>query len=153
MSNINPVCRYCGALHSIDRCPRIIAIDYWPDGRVKHVELGPYTSTNSVLIEPPPPDLVLGDLTVNTGAHIAYWKTQPLKLTAGQHKMLIELVKRPGVSVSREKLLDAACGVGSDTEIRTADTYIRRMRWRFEDIEPNFERIECVRSFGYLWRP
>ena len=34
------VCTYCGCQHD-ETCPRIAAIDYYPNGQVKRVELRP----------------------------------------------------------------------------------------------------------------
>jgi hypothetical protein len=35
---MNKPCNYCGQTHT-GTCPRVKAIEYWPDGTVKRVEL------------------------------------------------------------------------------------------------------------------
>ena len=43
---------------------------------------------------------------------------------------------------------------GDDSVVaeRLVDTYIRRMRRKFEDIDPSFREIETVVGAGYRWR-
>lgn len=46
-------CQHCGMLHSGVTCPRIAAIDYYPDGAVRRVEY----------VQPPPIRVDAGDIS------------------------------------------------------------------------------------------
>ena len=50
------------------------------------------------------------------------------------------------------RLLEQMRGDDSVVAERLVDTYIRRMRRKFEDIDPAFTEIETVVGAGYRWR-
>ncbi|MFT4975632.1 MAG: DNA-binding response OmpR family regulator [Myxococcota bacterium] len=75
-----------------------------------------------------------------------------LVVTVTEFRMIEALASRPGVVLSRARLLEQMRGDDSVVAERLVDTYIRRMRRKFEAIDENFEEIETVVGAGYRWR-
>lgn len=73
-------------------------------------------------------------------------------VTVSEFRLLEGLVRRPGVVLSRERLLELVRGDESVVADRIIDTYVRRLRRKLETIEPSFSSIETVVGAGYRWR-
>jgi DNA-binding response OmpR family regulator len=73
-------------------------------------------------------------------------------VTMTEFRLLQALTSRPGVVFSRQQLLEH--GRGDDTMVtaRVIDTYVRRLRRKFEAIDGGFDAIETVIGAGYRWR-
>jgi DNA-binding response OmpR family regulator len=67
-------------------------------------------------------------------------------------RLLEALTKRPGVVLSRERLLEMVRGDGSVVADRIVDTYVRRLRKKLGEVDPSFDAIETVVGAGYRWR-
>jgi two-component system phosphate regulon response regulator PhoB len=67
-----------------------------------------------------------------------------VKLTASEWRILIYLVRRPGVLVSREQLLTEGLDYLHDGSERTVDTHVKNIRAKLTG-----SWIETVRGFGY----
>ena len=63
--------------------------------------------------------------------------------------MLYAIVKRAGHVKSRQQLMDDANMVVDDT---TITSHIKRIRRKFQQIDPNFDLIETVYGMGYRWK-
>jgi len=70
----------------------------------------------------------------------------PVELTATEFKLLKLLVERKGRVQTREHLLMNVWNYESDTETRTVDTHIRRLR---EKLGSQANIIETIRGVGY----
>ena len=70
----------------------------------------------------------------------------PVDLTATEFKLLKLLIERKGRVQTRENLLTNVWRYESDTETRTVDTHIRRLR---EKLGSQADIIETVRGVGY----
>jgi len=70
----------------------------------------------------------------------------PVELTATEFKLLKLLVERKGRVQTREHLLMNVGNYESDTETRTVDTHIRRLR---EKLGSQANIIETIRGVGY----
>ncbi len=70
----------------------------------------------------------------------------PVELTATEFKLLKILIERKGRVQTREHLLQDVWNYESDTETRTVDTHIRRLR---EKLGAQANIIETVRGVGY----
>jgi DNA-binding response OmpR family regulator len=77
---------------------------------------------------------------------------RPLELTLTEFRLLETLIRRPGVVFSRDQLLERARGDDSVVADRLIDTYVRRLRRKFEAIDPEFAEIETVIGAGYRWK-
>lgn len=70
----------------------------------------------------------------------------PVELTATEFKLLRLLIERKGKVQTRENLLMSVWHYESDTETRTVDTHIRRLR---EKLGNQADIIETIRGVGY----
>jgi len=115
--------------------------------------LGPAASNQGPM--PASPDLaprVLGALQLDPLRLLLTWRSQPISATVTEFRLIELLAGRPGVVFSRERLLEGMRGDDSVVAERIVDTYIRRMRRKFEAVDPDFERIETIIGAGYRWR-
>jgi two-component system catabolic regulation response regulator CreB len=81
------------------------------------------------------------------------FRSQLLKLTALEFRLLQQLLGAPERVFSREELLAA---VGAATEAgyeRNVDTHIKSLRAKLREIAPESEPIQTHRGFGYSYRP
>ena len=72
--------------------------------------------------------------------------------TLSELRLVEALLNRPGVVLSRSRLLEHVRGDDSVVDDRLIDTYVRRMRRKLEAVQPEFDRIETVTGAGYRWR-
>lgn len=92
--------------------------------------------------------LTVGDLTLDSAAHRVVRRGQSLTLGPTEFRLLRFFMEHPGRVFSRDQLLDAVWGTGSDIEMRTVDVHIRRLRKAIE--LPNaLDPVRTVRSAGY----
>lgn len=80
------------------------------------------------------------------------YQGQPIKTTLTEFRLVEALLSRPGVVFSRDALLDIVRGHDSVVVDRIIDTYVRRLRRKFEEIDAQFRDIETVVGVGYKWR-
>ncbi len=76
-----------------------------------------------------------------------------LALSSQEFKLLAYLTDHPGIIVSRDQLLDAAWGYGSETTTRTVDVHIAWLRKKIGDADPLPRHIVTVRGLGYRFVP
>jgi two-component system OmpR family response regulator len=78
------------------------------------------------------------------------WQHEPVALTVTEFWMVHCLLERPGHVKSRARLMEAASLVVDET---TVTSHIKRIRRKFEAIDPSFDRLETVHGAGYRWHP
>ena len=78
--------------------------------------------------------------------HLLQVEGKNVELTATEFKLLKLLIERKGRVQSRESLLTNVWQYESDTETRTVDTHIRRLR---KKLGTQAEIIETIRGVGY----
>ncbi|MFO0549752.1 MAG: response regulator transcription factor [Polyangiaceae bacterium] len=93
--------------------------------------------------------LVAGELTIDRDRLEARVRGALFETTLTELRLLEALATRPGVVMSRARLLEAARGDDSVVEARLIDTYVRRIRRKVEAIAPELELIETVIGAGY----
>lgn len=96
--------------------------------------------------ESPQNQLRVGDIVLDEEIHQVTVAGKPVELTATEFKLLRLLMQRKGRVQSRENLLVNVWNYDTDTETRTIDTHIRRLREKLED---RSNLIETVRGVGY----
>ena len=96
--------------------------------------------------------LRIGELELDAERLEMRYCGQPLTVTVTEFRMIEALSARPGVVMSRARLLEQMRGDDSVVAERLVDTYIRRMRRKFEAISDTFQEIETVVGAGYRWR-
>lgn len=75
-----------------------------------------------------------------------------IDVTVTEFRLLEVFARRPGIVFSRGQLLERIRGDDSVVADRLVDTYVRRLRRKFEAVDADFDRIETVIGAGYKWR-
>jgi two-component system, OmpR family, phosphate regulon response regulator PhoB len=92
--------------------------------------------------------LSYSDIEMDTVGHKVKRAGKTLQLGPTEFRLLKHFLEHPGWVFSRERLLDAVWGHGSDIELRTVDVHIRRLR-KGINIDGTRDIIRTVRSAGY----
>ncbi len=93
-------------------------------------------------------NLVRGKLSVDTDRIEVSWAGTPVCLTLTEYWILYELIRRPGNLKEHSELMDAAQTIVTDNAIAA---YIRRIRDKFKEIDPDFSCIKTEYGRGYRW--
>ena len=108
--------------------------------------------------EPPRSDrLILGALELRFDINRAAWTGTTLDLTLTEFKILALLAEKAGQDVGYREIYDLVHGkdfvAGHGTEGYRANvrTFIKRIRKKFRDSDPDFDHIENYAGFGYRW--
>jgi two-component system OmpR family response regulator len=103
------------------------------------------------LQQPVRPDAQLnrGDLTIDIERMTVNWQNQPIDLTLTEFWITHSLAKHPGHVRNRQQLMDAANVV---LDNNTITSHIKRIRKKFQFIDPTFDAIETAYGMGYRWR-
>ena len=92
--------------------------------------------------------LTVGDLVLDATAHRVTRAGNVIALGPTEFRLLKHFMEHPGRVFSRNQLLDAVWGSGSDIELRTVDVHIRRLRKGIE-LPDVADPVRTVRSAGY----
>jgi DNA-binding response OmpR family regulator len=93
-----------------------------------------------------------GALSLDPERLEARFKGEKLELTLTEFRLLEAFARRPGIVLSRDRLLEIVRGDDSVVVERIIDTYVRRLRRKLEAIDPAFDGIETVVGAGYRLR-
>jgi two-component system phosphate regulon response regulator PhoB len=88
-------------------------------------------------------------LEIDPSRHRVLVDGAELSLRPLEYKLLAIFVEHPGRVLSRTELLEEVWGVSPETNTRTVDTHIRRLR---ERLGAYSDAIETVHGFGYRLR-
>jgi DNA-binding response OmpR family regulator len=94
----------------------------------------------------------VGELVLDPDRLEVTYAGEEISVTVTEFRLLEVFARRPGIVFSRQQLLDRIRGDDSVVADRLVDTYVRRLRRKFEAVEPGFEHIETVIGAGYKWR-
>jgi len=89
-----------------------------------------------------------GHLLLNLERICASWQGSPIDLTVTEFWILHALARNPGHVKNRQQLMDSANVVLDDN---TITSHIKRIRRKFQQIDPGFESIETAYGIGYRW--
>ncbi|MEA3002831.1 MAG: two-component system, OmpR family, phosphate regulon response regulator PhoB [Sphingomonadales bacterium] len=92
--------------------------------------------------------LVYADLEMDVAAHKLRRGGRPVALGATEFRLLRHLMEHPGRVFSRERLLDSAWPRDTETDARTIDVHVRRLRKALNEAGGP-DLIRTVRSAGY----
>ena len=97
----------------------------------------------------PENDVSVGSLVVNEKSMLVHWKENPVNLTLTEFWIIESLSRNPG----HVKTYDALSDVTRQglVERNTINGYIRRIRNKFRELDPTFDRIQTVHGTGYKW--
>jgi len=107
-------------------------------GRASHPELSEY---------------VFGDVIVRPVSGMVLRGGRPVRLSAQELKLLVYLVRHPGVLFSRDQLLDAVWDYQSTPETRTVDVHVSWLRQKLEPDPHSPRYIVTVFGIGYRFEP
>jgi two-component system response regulator ChvI len=93
-----------------------------------------------------------GDLVLDADRYAAEWRGRGVRLTVTEFLLLEALARRPGHVKSRDQLLEAAYPHDTAASDRTIDSHVKRLRRKFQDLDPDFDAIESVYGAGYRLR-
>lgn len=77
------------------------------------------------------------------------WRGTPVPLTVTEFWMVHALARRPGHVRTREQLMEEARIVVDD---HTITSHIKRIRRKFQAVDPAFDAIGTVHGLGYRWQ-
>ena len=95
-----------------------------------------------------PERLQAGPLSLDSDRLEATWRGRPVPLTVTELWILHALVRHPGHVRSREQLMAAA---DTYVDLASISSHIKRIRRKFEQVDPGFTAIEAVYGAGYRW--
>ncbi len=87
-----------------------------------------------------------GPLRLDVQRFQALWNQQPVDLTVTEFWMLHALARFPGHVKDRDSLMREANMVVDD---HTITSYVKRLRRKFQSVDPGFDAIETVYGLGY----
>ena len=90
-----------------------------------------------------------GALVLDAHRFEVWWRGQPVALTVTEFWMLHALARHPGHVRDRDQLMREANLVVDD---HTVTSYVKRLRRKFEAIDPSFDAIDTVHGLGYRFR-
>ncbi|MCV6627059.1 MAG: proteobacterial dedicated sortase system response regulator [Cellvibrionaceae bacterium] len=90
-----------------------------------------------------------GQLALNLDRMAGHWQGQDLELTITELWIIHALAKHPGHVKNRQQLMDAANVVLDDN---TITSHIKRIRKKFQRIDPSFNAIATAYGMGYRWQ-
>lgn len=93
-----------------------------------------------------------GPLTLDADRYAATWRGHPVRLTVTEFLLLEALARRPGHVRTRDHLLSSAYPHDTSASDRTIDSHVKRLRRKFQDVDPGFDAIEAVYRAGYRLR-
>lgn len=92
--------------------------------------------------------VTVGDLFIDVNKNIVRWKDTELVFTLRETLLLHALAKHPGVIWSRTKIMDHI-GLQITADDRAVDSFIKRIRANFRNVDKNFDAIKTVYGGGY----
>lgn len=93
--------------------------------------------------------LILDDLEINEHSMSIRWKSQELSLTLTEFWLIESMARHPGHVKTYENMMQITRQ--SYVERNTINGYIRRIRNKFKEIDPEFKNIQTVFGVGYKW--
>jgi two-component system response regulator ChvI len=95
----------------------------------------------------------VGSLELDPQRFLVRWKGTDIDLTVTEFLMLQALVRYPGHVKTRQQLTRDGYSHDNYISERTIDTHVKRLRKKFETVDPAFDRIETVYGMGYRYQP
>jgi len=99
----------------------------------------------------------LGSLELRFDISRASWREQTLALTLTEFKIVVLLAQRTGEDVGYREIYDVVhgkdfiAGYGAEGYRANVRTFIKRIRKKFRDVDPDFDHINNYAGFGYRW--
>ena len=94
--------------------------------------------------------LEIADLKLDPAARRVTRGDQVLSLTPREYRLLELLMRNQGRAVSRDTILEAVWGVGTEISENTLEVFVRLLRVKVDSRPPKL--IHTIRGFGYTMR-
>jgi two-component system, OmpR family, response regulator ChvI len=94
----------------------------------------------------------VGSLELDPQRFTVRWKGNPIDLTVTEFMMLQALVRHPGHVKTRRQLTREGYPHDNYVSERTIDSHVKRIRKKFEAVDPQFDRIDTVYGMGYRYQ-
>ena len=96
-----------------------------------------------------PADIITrGALTLDAERMSVQWNGQVVLLSLTEFWMVHALARHPGHVRNRQQLMDAANVVLDDN---TITSHVKRIRRKFQSVDPKFDAVQTVYGMGYRW--
>ena len=89
-----------------------------------------------------------GALSIDGEKMQTTWNGTPVTLSLTEFWIVHALARNPGHVKNRQQLMDAANVVLDDN---TITSHVKRMRRKFQSVDPAFDSIQTVYGMGYRW--
>jgi two-component system response regulator ChvI len=116
------------------------------------------SSNGTARTAPPQPTLLhIGSLELDTASNRAFWKGQLINLTLAEFRIVHQMSTNADRDMSHRKIYDTVrgegfiAGDGADGYRSNVRTFIKRIRQKFCEVDPEFNRIATYSGFGYRW--
>lgn len=96
--------------------------------------------------------ITVGDLSLELAKRRCHRSGTSIALTEREVSVLTELVRQPGIVVSKASLINAVWGLDFEGDPNIVEVYIRRLRVKIDD-PFNVSSIRTVRGAGYKLMP
>ncbi|OFW43857.1 MAG: response regulator [Acidobacteria bacterium RIFCSPLOWO2_12_FULL_67_14b] len=122
------------------------------------LSLGRNRAANGVATHSEDTSLRVGRLELQLDSSRALWNGQQVYLSLTEFRMVHYMAARSGMDVRYRELYDIVHGegfvAGEGTEGYRANvrTFVKRIRQKFRDMDPSFDRIGNYPGFGYRWQ-
>ena len=99
-----------------------------------------------------------GPLELRLEIHRAYWTGKQVDLTLSEFGIIRFMVTQAGRDVTYRQIYDIVrgkdfvAGFGAEGYRANVRSFIKRIRKKFRDVDPEFDRIDNYPGFGYRWR-
>ena len=93
----------------------------------------------------------VGSLHLDPLRLLVQWKKTAVPLTVTEFLLVQALVRRPGVVLTRDQLMEHAYPDRTTVSDRTIDSHMKRIRRKFFGVDPAFANIEGVYGAGYRY--
>jgi len=93
--------------------------------------------------------LVVNELSIDEDSMSIRWQGTELSLTLTEFWLIESMARHPGHVKTYENMMQITRQ--SYVERNTINGYIRRIRNKFKEIDPNFKHIQTVFGVGYKW--
>lgn len=99
----------------------------------------------------------IGPLELRFDINRAAWEGNPLDLTLTEFKIVALMALRADEDVGYREIYDLVhgkdfvAGYGDDGYRANVRTFIKRIRKKFRDVDPEFDQIHNYAGFGYRW--
>jgi len=98
------------------------------------------------------PEIVCGDILVDTQSRTVMYKGQEQVMTGKEYDVVELLMSNPGQIYSREDLLKNIWGEDNQSDMRTVDVHIHRIREKLEVNPAEPEHIMTKWGIGYYFK-